>query len=432
MGAALRRADHDLEAVEQAIRCAVLAAGAEMLGKFMSAVGKAQPKTPVLCPHCHRRMRGTGPRRRNMVSLLGPTAYTRARYDCPFCQKSVRYPADEALDVVGTSRSPGLRRQTARLGSKETFQEVAQDLAELAGVQLSRKDAERIAEAVGHDIDTWDQRQRERQRFAPAPAPETPKTMETLYIEMDGTGIPVVPRELEGRKGKQADGSAKTREAKLGCVFTQTTLDEEGRPVRDPASTTFTGAIEETALFGWRIYAEALRRGLYGAKRVVVLADAAEWIKKLVELHFPMAIRIIDFYHAKEHLNHLCQDLFYKPERVAHYRERWWGLLAQGHIESILAEAGPLLSKDPNGDRSARRELAYLDGNKEQMRYRAFREQGLFIGSGVIEAGCKNVIGKRLKQSGMEWTVEGANKIIALRCVTLSGRFNEYWEQRVA
>lgn len=431
MEVALRRGDHDLEAVECAVRGAVLAAGAATLGKFMSAIGRARREERVECPACRGRMRSTGPRRKSILTMLGEATYTRARYECPACGQT-RYPGDEALDVQGVSRSPGVQRQAARLGAKMPFHEVAEELRELAGITLSRKDAERIAEGIGLDIEARERRARERARFEQPPPPETPKTIETLYIEMDGTGVPMVPWALEGRKGKQPDGTAKTREAKLGCVFTQTAFDEQGRPARDPRSTTFTGAIEEAATFGPRLYADAVRRGLYTAKRVVVLGDGAEWIKNLTETHFPMATRIIDHYHAKEHVNELSKALFARHEHVIQHRERWWDLLAQGDIEALLQQATACLSKDPSANKDARRQIAYFDKNKDHMRYAHYQQQGLFIGSGVIEAACKNLIGKRLKQSGMEWTVRGANAIIALRCATLSQRFNEYWDERAA
>jgi hypothetical protein len=213
---------------------------------------------------------------------------------------------------------------------------------------------------------------------------------------MDGTGVPMVPWELQGRPGKQPDGSAKTREVKLGCVFTRTTLDEEGRPVRDPASTVYTGTIEDAATFGWRLYPLAVQQGLFLARRVVVLADAAEWIKNLVHTHFPMAQFIVDFYHAKQ------------------------------HVAAVYLPRNPLENND------ARREVAFFHKNKDHMRYAQFQREGLFIGSGVIEAACKNLVGKRLKQSGMEWTERGANAIIALRCATLSHRFQDYWDARAA
>jgi hypothetical protein len=282
-------------------------------------------------------------------------------------------------------------------------------------------------------MEAWQERERRALCATEPPPPEAPTTIEALYIEFDGTGVPMVPHEVAGRKGKQADGSAKTREAKLGCVFTQTAFDEKGRPIRDPGTTTFVGAIEDAQAFGRRIYAEAVRRGLFQAKRVVCLGDGAEWVKNQAGLHFGHAQFIIDFYHACEHVSTLCRCLFDRDlKRLNRYRERWVDFLEQGNIEGIIDQARGLLPKDPQTGKDARTQIAYFEKNKDHMRYAAFRKQGLFIGSGVIEAGCKTVIGQRLKQSGMEWTVRGANDIISLRCTTLSNRAEEFWEQRAA
>lgn len=376
-------------------------------------------------------MRGTGPRKKRILTLVGPVEYIRSRYHCSRCG-AIRYPGDEVFNVIGTSRSPGVCRQTARLGAKEPFRLVAEDLRELAGITLSRKGAERIAEQVGQDLEARDRCARERIRFQTPPSPGVPKTIETLYIEMDGTGVPLVLWELEGRKGKQSDGSADTREVKLGCIFTQTVTDREGRPVRDPASTTYTGAIEEVGPFGRRIYAEAVRRGLFEARRVVLLGDAAAWITSVCQEHFPMAQHIVDFYHAKEHLGALARAVFNKPSDVIHYRERWEPVLAQGCIEDIIEQARNCLPNVFVDNKDARRELNFFDKHKHKMRYAHFRQQGLFIGSGVIEAACKTIVCQRLKQSGMEWTVRGADSIIALRCATLSNRFQDYWDARAA
>ena len=196
----------------------------------------------------------------------------------------------------------------ARAGSRSTFKEAQQDLAVYAGITVSAKDVERVAEATGEAMERWDAHERSVLLEQPAEHPPG-KPSPLFYIAMDGTGIPMVLPELQGRKGKQPDGSAKTREAKLGCVFTQTATDEEGRPVRDPDSTSFTGAIETADVFGKRIYAEAVRRGLLYAEKVVVLGDGAEWIRNLVELHFPQATQIVDLYHTREHVAALCKLL---------------------------------------------------------------------------------------------------------------------------
>jgi hypothetical protein len=419
----------DLEAVEHALRAAVLEAGAKVLEQLLEAVGVGRRETPVLCPHCRAVMESKGVQAKSVLTLLGWVGFSRSRFVCPRCG-ATRFPGDEALGVVDTSRSPGVQRLEARFGARETFKEVAEDLHLAAGIEVSAKDAERVAEQTGEAVEQWTQRERREQSRAGAEETEG-SAFETFYVEFDGTGVPMVPKEVAGRKGKQPDGSAKTREAKLGCVFTQTVCDGEGRPMRDRASTSFAGAIENAEPFGWRLYDEAVRRGLYRARRVVTLSDGAEWAKNLAETHFPNAEHIIDFYHAAEHVARLTKLLYERnPKLLDAQLERWTTELYEGRGQTVIDQASALLPKDPNAMKDARKEIAYLIKNKDRMKYDEYRAEHLFIGSGVIEAGCKHLIGHRLKQSGMEWTVRGANAIIALRCAILSNRFEDFWEQR--
>lgn len=419
----------DLEAVEQALRAALMHLGCELLEKMLEPVGRGRTDQAVLC-QCKTRMCSQGVREKKLLTLLGPIRFRRSLFLCPACGRT-RYPGDEELDCANASRSPGVRRLQAHFGHKEPFKEAAKDIAMAAGITLCAKDAERVAEKVGEEIAQWEAKEHRRLRRQEPPPPEAPKTIETFYTVFDGTGVPMIEDEVQGRKGKQPDGSAKTREAKPGCVFTQTTLDDKGRPIRDPASTSFTGAIENAATFGWRMYAEAVRRGMFRAKRAVVLRDGAEWTRNLAQTHFPNAIDILDLYHAREHISQLCRYLFDRDiKRLNQHRDAWWELLDEGAVEEIIAQANARLPRDTNANKDARREIRYLEKNMEQMRYKKFREQGLFVGSGVIEAGCKTVVGQRLKQSGMEWSVRGANAIIALRCNILSNRHEEFWEQR--
>jgi len=252
-----------------------------------------------------------------------------------------------------------------------------------------------------------------------------------LYVEMDGTAVPVVAAERAGRAGKIAGQPARSREVKLGCVFTQTQLDENGWPLRDQASTSYVAAMEPAEEFGLRLYTEAWRRGWSRANKKVVLGDGAVWIWNLADQHFPNAIQIVDLYHARQHLWELSAKLFATEPQA---RKRWATQLQhkldQGKVEAVLK----VLRKfaPPNADTAhlLDNEAEYFERNAERMRYPKFRVQGLFVGSGVIEAGCKTVIGARLKQSGMFWTVRGANAILALRCNRLSGKFEDYWETR--
>jgi hypothetical protein len=301
-----------------------------------------------------------------------------------------------------------------------------------AGIEVSAKDVERVAEGIGQQMEVWASREREAMlEQNESVRPE--KTIPTFYIGYDGTGVPMTEAERRGRKGKQADGSAKTREAKLGCVFTQTAVDAKGFAVRDPDSTSFVGAIESAEDFGWRIFGEAMRRGLPQAQRGIVLGDGAEWVKNLAQMHFPEATFIIDLYHARQHVSELCKVLFAGDEKkIGPQRIRWWTDLDEGKVEKIIRQARQQLPEDAQARKRGEAEIHYLEKNKMHMRYAEFRSQGLFVGSGVVEAGCKTLIGQRLKQSGMEWSVRGANAIIALRCMIKSARFEDYWESRAA
>lgn len=412
------------------MRPVVLAAGAKVLGALLQGVGCGRSGEPVLC-QCGAHMHSQGLRAKEILTILGPVTYTRSRFECPRCGRS-RYPGDQELDLVDTTRSPGVRRMMARAGSQTTFKEAREDLSVYAGLSVSCKDIERVAESTGEDLEAWSRR--ERQVFLSTDRPIPLREMiPILYIGYDGTGVPMTPVEVAGRKGKQEDGSAKTREAKLGCVFIQTTTDAEGFPIRDPESTSFVGCIESAEDFGWRIYAEALRRGLEATRQVVILGDGAEWIRRLAEIHFPDATQIVDLYHAREHVSNLCKLLFTPSDtQIQDHRLVWWQDLDAGAVEKILEEAAQYLPDDFLRLKAVRTELGYLEKNKERMRYAQFRARGYFIGSGVVEAGCKTIVGLRLKRSGMEWSLRGANAILSLRCATLSRRLEDYWEDRAA
>lgn len=367
--------------------------------------------------------------KKNLRTVLGDVRLSRIRQRCNCCKKW-RIPEDIVLDVEKTGFSPGLRRITAKTGAEVCFDKSRDLISELAGVRLTDKDVERIAEAIGEDIASKEQKSVEA--VMNGRTPEISESPSTLYIATDGTGVPVLRKETEGRKGKAADGIARSREAKLAAVFTQTGTDKEGKPVRDSDSTSYTGKVESVDTFGPRLYTEAQRRGLDKASRVVVLGDGAPWIWNLAEEHFPQATQIVDFYHAKEHLADLAKKLFPDNEgaRIAWLKsisdELW-----EGHISEVIGALGQVKGR---GKKKEMRDkvIGYIQKNKERMRYGEFRRRGFFIGSGVVEAGCKSLIGQRLKQSGMHWSIRGSNSIIALRCCIESNRFDDYWENRRA
>jgi hypothetical protein len=398
------------------------------LEQLLQTVGVGRQGKPLLCAgnHLPCKMESSGVREKTIRTILGPVRFERSRYVCPVCG-AVEYPGDELLGVEGTGFSPGLRRLLTRAGSRESFGEAAQDLHAYGAMRVDPKDVERVAEQTGRQIDDWMRQQGSTALLQAAGTVSDEETIPIFYIALDGTGAPMRASELAGRKGKGEDGRARTREVKLGCVFTQTALDGDGKPVRAPESTSYVGAIEPSVDFGHRLYAEAARRGLKQAGKTVVLSDGAEYNATIAREHFSGALHIIDFYHASERLSifvkentrHACEGPFHRE---------CYALLDEGRIEALAERMREGLPRSGKRRGEGLKRINYFEGRQEQMRYAAFRAQGLFVGSGVIEAGCKTLIGKRLKQSGMFWSVAGANAIIAARCCLYSGRFEQFWE----
>jgi hypothetical protein len=416
----------DLEAVEMATRAAMHRAGAAVLGELLSSSETAPRQVPC---GCGEQAAYHDSRPKQLTTVVGEVCFQRAYYVCPRCRQG-QSPRDAELDVAGTRYSPGVRRMMAVVGSETSFAQGGEQLELLAGLEVTAKAVERQAETLGADIADREQIEMQRAKQLELPqvcAPAVP----VLYIEMDGTGVPVVAAETQGRRGKTAGQPARTREVKLGCVFTQTSTDEQGRPCRDEDSTTYTAAIEGAERFGLRLFSEAWRRGLSRANKKVILGDGACWIWNLAHQYFPGAIEIVDLYHARQHLWELSAKLFPSDQRR---RKRWTAQrlnqLDRGKIETLVQALRRFEPPDEPLAQLLSNAADYFQRNAERMRYPAFRRQGLFVGSGVVEAGCKTLIAARLKRSGMFWTVRGANAIIALRCCRFSGKFEDYWETR--
>jgi transposase len=186
-----------------------------------------------------------------------------------------------------------------------------------------------------------------------------------------------VKKETERRKGKADGQPAHTREAKLGCVFTQTKWDKEGFAIRDPDSTTYVGAIETAEEFGRRLYLEAWNRGWSRALKKVVIGDGAEWIRNLVETHFPGAIQIVDLYHARQHLWEVARALYPNDavQQKAWMKIHQKRLLDKGKIEKLVAALRSLRPANAEVVEKIRTEAAYFENNAERMRYPKFRRQ---------------------------------------------------------
>ena len=370
-----------------------------------------------------------GYRDKTVDTVLGPVAIRRAWYHCDQCHHGLA-PRDDQLGIAGQGMSPGLRKMTARAAAAVPFAQASTLLHELAGVQVTAKRAGRRAEADG----TAAAARIEAESAAIASGklallpPDGPQP-DKLYAAIDGTGVPMVAAETAGRDGKGDDGKARTREAKMAAVFTQTRLDDDGYPVRDPASSSYLATFAPAPEFGILMAAEVRRRGAGHARQLTILGDGAPWIWNLASQHFPEATQVVDLFHAREHLHGLGKIVEFMLGTG--YNDWLAARLAEldaGDIPALLAAAGAL----PLATRKARdrdKALHYFETNAHRMHYAWYRSLGLFVGSGVVEAGCKSVIGQRLKLSGMRWTQAGATGILTLRCQEASRRWDQTWTQ---
>ena len=411
-------------AAEAVLRAGLLKLGAGVLGQLLAAdPGYRGPR--VDCGNGHQAV-FISYRDKVIDTVLGPVTVTRAWYHCAACGHGLA-PRDAGLGAAGASMSPGLAAMTDRAAAAAPFREAASLLEDLAGIRLTAKRVERAAEASGAALAAA---VRERaalitaRKLAPLPSSPPP---DKLYAAIDGTGVPVTPKETTGRQGKGEDGRARTREVKLAVFFTQDKLDSGGYPVRDRASASVIASFEPAGVFAGLVRAEGIRRGADHVRQFTILGDGAPWIWNIASAKFPEATQVVDLFHAREHVHDLARKLEFM---LLDRKDEWLAArledLDYGYVDGITAAARayPL-----EGMKKAEVEtaLGYFEANAPRMRYHWFRQCGLFVGSGVVEASCKTVIGQRLKQSGMHWTVKGADAIATLRCQHASRPEDQIW-----
>jgi len=395
------------------IRAGLLRLGGSMLEQLLAADrGHRGPRVP--CGNGHQ-ARFAGYRDKSFDTVLGLVTVTRAWYHCAKCGHGLA-PRDAELGVARESMSPGLAAMNDIAAAAGPFAGAARLLEEIGGVRLTAKRVERAAEASGAAIAEAG-RQRARLTAARKLVPLPPSPLpDKLYAVIDGTGVPMTGRETAGRAGKGEDGRARTREVKLAVFFTQDKLDAKGYPVRDRASTSIIATFEPATVFAGLVKAEGIRRGADHVRQFTIIGDGAAWIWGIATTKFPEATQIVDLYHAREHLHSLTRSLEFM---LGDRKDAWLAArledLDYGYIDGIEAAVRQYPLEGVKKE-EADKELGYFLNNAPRMRYHWFRQCGLFAGSGVVEASCKTVIGQRLKQSGMHWTVNGADAIIALRC----------------
>lgn len=416
----------DFEATEIRLRDVAFRIAARALEQRLNAdtSDHTGPQRTCACGHAARYV---DRREKTFTCVLGDLILKRAYYHCAGCQNGF-CPRDRALGMDEDSLSPGALRMLGSAAAEVSFEISSGLLLDLAGLRIGGKQVQRIAERLGSEMAAD-----ERLNTSPSAPADLPLT---LYLGIDGSGIPVRPQELIGRAGKQPDGKAKSREGKLVTCWSAESRDKEGLPIRDPGSITYSAAIESAATldtnetpaeFTGRVLREATRRRFTEAKRTAVIADGAKYNWNIASELFPNAIQILDRCHAKMHINEVADAIYGKGSAEASH---WASLRKQELDGERLTDLLTALKAHAETCKVAKTCVGYVERNRHRMRYQEFKAMGLCTTSNIVESGCKVIFTTRFKHSSMHWSVVGANKILALRCYKRSGKFEDFFERR--
>lgn len=412
-----REGASNTEWIETGLKAALFADARGMVESLLN-----DPQVEVAGAHKLTGEKRGGMQEKTVQSMFGSIRLRREYFYHPG-RGCGRYPLDEALGLEN-GYTPAAVRLMCRAGARDAYEEGSADLLAYAGLEISAQEINRMVQRIGPQMRS----EMEAEKLAEQAA-EVPR----LYVSCDGTGVPMRRSELAGVKGKGADGKASTREVKVGCVFTQHPKEGED-PFRDTASTSYIATLRKCGSFGPLLRKEACRRGMGRAEEIVFIADGAAWIWETARTCFSGAVEILDYYHAHEYLVEIIDLLYGKNTELGKQQiENWKDMLFEDRVSEVIAASRALAADLGTSEKEiADAKINYLVNNQTRMLYGSYKRKGYFYGSGVIEAGCKSVIGKRAKQSGMFWSEKGAEDVLAIRTALYSDRFDQYWDRRNA
>ena len=399
----------------------------EIAGKLGNTVSREvqeqlteTPKTPVApkteC-RCGQKARYKGRQSRTIVTLHGVLVIRREVYHCGACQRSFA-PQDSRLQLDAGQTTLAVRQQAAYLAALLPFAQAATTLEMLTPISLSAASVERLACAVGHALRTAQHKQVQAHQADRLPEPLT-KQVKRLYIGLDGVFVPL--REAYKRDKSAGELTCRYGECKIGVVY-EALPDKTGRDSQVSARA-YTATLENAEAFGPQLATLAHQQGHHQTQDVVVLADGAGWIWQIAGKQFTRATQIVDFYHASQHLAQVAEARFGQntPEGKAWLSARQADLL-EDKVETVLAHLRSWQPSNKSKKELRRTTYNYFASNAGRMRYKTFRDKGYYIGSGVVEAGCKQVVTQRMKLAGMHWRQETAEAILTLRANQLSSQ----------
>lgn len=331
--------------------------------------------------------------------------------------KTGHYPWDERMGLL-RQYTPALVGEVLRLSAIHNYEEASAEFSRTHGFSLSADAIRDIALDSAEDAARF---------HALSESVEEDMRQNLVYVLGDGTGISMFKRHLEGVRGK--NGEAKTREVKLAAFFTGRM--RFGKPWRNEDSTTYVATTARWEDFGRMARREFDRRFPHKPVTTVFLTDGGKWLRSVHDNFFPFAVMILDLFHALEHLREIMKLLGLKEDTDA-WRDtfrKWRRSIRDGKIKSVIRK---IRSMETAKNRDAvEKKLNYYIENMDRMHYDEYTDNRWFVGSGVVESGCKCVVQQRLDLSGMHWSVKGAEAVLPIRSLYKSGRLDEYLNWRV-
>ena len=442
----------DLQTLEQSVLRACLALGRTMMEQLLTHTAQEAERPSRREGECGHQQRLVGIRPRQIHTLMGKVTIGRAYYQClvekedPNVTCSHGYaPWDSVWEQIAGRTSPGVQKLLGKLVSRLTLSEAVDTFTSILPLPMSERQALHLIQPIGEALRAQEEAQvavlfeqaAHTESLATEQGSVPGPSIRRLYIETDG----VMARMRRGSVDMEEAEARRTgdvyREIKVGAVF-------EGIPGRErselapgvfldePGPITYVAHRLTVEEFGRFLYALAHRCGVDRVREVVILGDGARWIRHVVEDHFPDAVQIVDIYHAREHLWNVANAVHGSatPQGAAWARQAD-DLLSHGKIEELvqLIEKLPAISALPGASRSIPAiEAEYFLSNAQRMRYPLFRAKGMHIGSGVAEAACKTVVSTRAKKSGMRWTPDGLDAVLALRTSVLNQSYDSFWQ----
>ncbi len=357
-----------------------------------------------------------GRKSRQQTTSAGDVRLSRIYLRCVRCGEG-SYPADERLGVAGRY-STGAERLACLAAASWSYEVSSDRLNELCGIRMSENTIREVAQRHGAAMNAW-------QNSDPQACREFRETDGETEFTTDGTCVNTL---------------AGWREVKVG-IFAKRSVGEAAMPdewaTRDlpaPSVSVAFAAIETSDRFGRRWKQWARRLGILDTSVVTVLADGAKWIWEEQQTHLRGASGVLDIYHAIEHIAETSRVLLGAgtDEATAWLDEGRQILIANGWSrisEFIDRTRRPLRS-------SAKRESldglkSYLSSHVDHLDYASRLANGQSIGSGQIEGACKNLIGRRLKQTGARWRIRRVNRMAGLCANMYSRQWNDYWNSLV-